>query len=568
MTNAKNKSGFARFFFSLYRPIRGLVILFFVASIIFHAGILIRNFIIRDIIDMPLQDGFQIRDLYIAIGIIIGIKILEVGFDFISNASVKIWAYRRQQPFITRKIFSDLNKKSYTFFTDNHSGKIASSVTAVGENVYQLNSDMFNNNFRDIATFATSLIMLFAINFWIGLVAGLYFVVYVVAFCFYLRKKHVKLIRQVAVKYREHTGYLNDAVLNFTSLRTYNSVGRFSDKLSKKRGEGIALQTRAHSNKWWFYIPTSFTTIVLFGFAMWFSVTQFDAGIMTIGSLVFVATSILTLQGSSIQIGWGYSGIAEKMVKLRDCYDLLYDDNNLACIQTEKLVVEKPTIEFKNVTFKYTTKNVFENLNLEINAGQKVGIIGVSGSGKTTFVNLLFRFYQPQKGEILIDGKNIANYSGESLYDNICFVPQETILLHDTIMENIRIAKPNATEEEIICATKRAELHGFVDSLENKYQTIVGERGIKLSGGQRQRIALARIFLRSAKIIVFDEATSSLDNDTEFKVQDNINKYFDTQTIICIAHRLTTLKEMGKIIVLKEGRIIETGTALEILKKY
>ena len=147
-------------------------------------------------------------------------------------------------------------------------------------------------------------------------------------------------------------------------------------------------------------------------------------------------------------------------------------------------------------------------------------------------------------------------------------MPQETILLHDTIYENIRIAKSDATEEEIINATKKAELHKFVEKLEKGYQTIVGERGIKLSGGQRQRIALARIFLRSAKILVFDEATSSLDNDTEFKIQDNINKFLDNQTVICIAHRLSTLENMDRIIVLENGKIIDTGTPQDILPRY
>lgn len=181
---------------------------------------------------------------------------------------------------------------------------------------------------------------------------------------------------------------------------------------------------------------------------------------------------------------------------------------------------------------------------------------------------MIFKFYNPESGSILIDDKDIYKYSANSLYNNLTYVPQETILLHSTIYDNIKIAKPDATNEEIYNAAKKAELHNFIESLEDKYNTIVGERGIKLSGGQRQRIALARIFLRDSKIVIFDEATSSLDNNTEFKIQQNINKYFNNQTIICIAHRLSTLKDMDNILVIEKGEIVDFGTPDDIIPKY
>ena len=181
---------------------------------------------------------------------------------------------------------------------------------------------------------------------------------------------------------------------------------------------------------------------------------------------------------------------------------------------------------------------------------------------------MIFKFYNPESGSILIDDKDIYKYSANSLYNNLTYVPQETILLHSTIYDNIKIAKPDATNEEIYNAAKKAELHNFIESLEDKYNTIVGERGIKLSGGQRQRIALARIFLRDSKIVIFDEATSSLDNNTEFKIQQNINKYFNNQTMICIAHRLSTLKDMDNILVIEKGEIVDFGTPDYIIPKY
>lgn len=254
--------------------------------------------------------------------------------------------------------------------------------------------------------------------------------------------------------------------------------------------------------------------------------------------------------------------------KLKNCYNLLYDDTNLLDDTKESIEVVKGTIKFDNVSFKYTKNYVFQNFDLCIKEKEKVGIIGVSGSGKTTLVNLLFKFYTPQKGKILIDNKDINNYNTKSIYENITYVPQETILLHTTIYENIKIAKPTASYNEIVAAAKKAELHEFIEKLDDKYDTIVGERGIKLSGGQRQRIALARIFLRDSKIVIFDEATSSLDNNTEFKIQQNIHKYFNNQTIICIAHRLSTLKDMDYIVVIDNGIIIDTGSPKVIIPKY
>ena len=168
----------------------------------------------------------------------------------------------------------------------------------------------------------------------------------------------------------------------------------------------------------------------------------------------------------------------------------------------------------------------------------------------------------------VLTNKDINDYNTKSIYENLTYVPQETILLHSTIYENIRIAKPTASYNEIVAAAKKAELHNFIEKLDYKYDTIVGERGIKLSGGQRQRIALARIFLRDSKIVIFDEATSSLDNNTEFKIQQNIHKYFNNQTLICIAHRLSTLKDMDYIVVIDNGIIIDTGSPKVIIPKY
>ncbi|HZE87576.1 MAG TPA: ATP-binding cassette domain-containing protein, partial [Methylomirabilota bacterium] len=198
---------------------------------------------------------------------------------------------------------------------------------------------------------------------------------------------------------------------------------------------------------------------------------------------------------------------------------------------------------------------------------QKVGLVGKSGAGKTTFVSLLLRHFEIQKGDITIDEQNISDVTLESLRRNIAFVPQDTSMFHRTIKENISYSNPDATDEEVRRAAKLANANEFIESLPQKYETLVGERGVKLSGGQRQRIAIARAFLKNAPILILDEATSSLDSESEHAIQESLEKLMKDRTVIAIAHRLSTLKKMDRIIVIKSGKIAEDGNPDDLLEK-
>ena len=222
------------------------------------------------------------------------------------------------------------------------------------------------------------------------------------------------------------------------------------------------------------------------------------------------------------------------------------------------------------VSFTYIGKNeskLFENLNLTIPAGQNVGIVGPSGGGKTTITKLLLRFMDIRSGAIKIDGINIAEVTQTSLRDAITYVPQEPLLFHRSIKENIAYGKPSATMKEITTAAKKAHAHDFIEKLPQGYDTLVGERGIKLSGGQRQRVALARAILKDAPIIVLDEATSALDSESERLIQEALFSLMEGRTTIVIAHRLSTIKHLDRILVLKDGKIIEDGNHVDLIKK-
>jgi ABC-type multidrug transport system fused ATPase/permease subunit len=231
------------------------------------------------------------------------------------------------------------------------------------------------------------------------------------------------------------------------------------------------------------------------------------------------------------------------------------------------LKIKKGKIDFKNVWFKYKNKYVIKNFDLSIKENEKIALVGHSGSGKTTLAKLLYRLYDLDKGKILIDNKNIAEVKQKSLREEMSIVPQEGILFNDTIYNNLIFSKPNATKKEVIRALKAAQFYSFVQSLPEKENTMVGERGIKLSGGEKQRLSIARALLANRKILVLDEATSALDSKTEMQIQKALTKLMKGRTTIIIAHRLSTIMHANKIIVMDKGKIIQIGKHRDLIKK-
>ena len=563
----KNKQ-FIKFLMSLYKPVKFLSIVMIVSIVLSQIAILFKQLIIKGLIDLPTKSVFGLNDLTSVLILLVGILVLELIFFYISNITRTIFVPKKQQPYISEMLFSNLSKKKYNFFLDNYSGKISSSINEIINETRQLNDRITTGFVSMIPTIISNLIILLSINFYIFLIAFVLFGGIIITRLLFFYKNYMPLIVKYQEYEREYSGILNDAVMNFTSLKIYNAIDDFSKRMKSTKIEAMKHKNAASKKEFTFGAVANVVFVTVLIAILVYSVILFNNNQLSIGDLVFAITAILALKTNTTSFSWTYIHLGESISKLKNCFDFLYSNEQVQDTSDKKIVLSNSNIEFKDISFKYTKNNVLEDFNLKINNNESLGIIGVSGSGKTTLINLLFRFFEPQKGKILIDNKNIQEYSIDSLYENITYVPQETILLHDTIYENIKIAKPTATEEEIINALKKAELYDFVEKLDNKLQTIVGERGIKLSGGQRQRIALARIFLRDAKILVFDEATSSLDNNTEFNIQKNINKYFKDRTIICIAHRLTTLKDMDNVAVIENGKIIEYNKPSIVIPKY
>lgn len=293
---------------------------------------------------------------------------------------------------------------------------------------------------------------------------------------------------------------------------------------------------------------------------------------VTIGVIAVAISIALRVQGMSKWIMWEVSALFENIGTVVDGMNTISNDVEVQDKpNAPALTVTKGAIEFDAVDFDYTDeKPVFEQLNLAIKPGEKVGIVGRSGAGKSSLVNLLLRFYDLKGGDIRIDGQNIADVSQESLRQQIGMITQDTSLLHRSIKENILYGDPDADDAALIEAAKKAHAHDFICGLKDEqghsgYDVEVGERGVKLSGGQRQRIAIARVLLKNAPILIMDEATSALDSEVESAIQENLQVLMEGKTVIAIAHRLSTIAAMDRLIVMEQGRVVEQGSHQELL---
>ncbi|OGW70998.1 MAG: hypothetical protein A2047_01550 [Omnitrophica bacterium GWA2_41_15] len=312
-----------------------------------------------------------------------------------------------------------------------------------------------------------------------------------------------------------------------------------------------------------------FVGIICMGVVLWCGGKDVVEGRLSAGAFIAFLAALLSLLKPLKRLSRLYGINLQAMAAITRVFDIL--DREITIKNKKdaaKLIDFKDSIEFKDINFSYNQDRVILNgINLKLLKGQVLAMVGMSGAGKTTFVNLLPRFYDPGKGAVLIDGKNIRDFTIESLREHIGTVSQETILFNDTVRNNIAFGKPDANIEDVIGAGKAANAHNFIMKMSMGYETIVGDRGIKLSGGEKQRIAIARALFKDPPILILDEATSQLDTETEKLVQEAINRLMANRTVFVIAHRLSTVEHADKIAVFEGGRIIETGTHSELLQK-
>ncbi len=363
-------------------------------------------------------------------------------------------------------------------------------------------------------------------------------------------------------------GDVADTLTNSLVVKSYASEGREIAKLQKKTRRFTVIFRKDIG-----FIMTEGSTRVLLMIITQIVAIIISAGLikngqMNIATAVFVLAYMQRIGSQLFVLGDIINGYDQAFLDAQPMTEMLLSQNSVDNISDSKdLVLKSPSITLRDVTFRYPSTNidVLSKVSLTIPAGQKVGLVGPSGAGKSTLVNLLLRFSDTTDGSILIDGQDIKNITQSSLRNNIAYVPQEPMLFHRSIKENIIYGKPNASEQQIISAAKRSNALDFINQLPQSFDTMVGERGIKLSGGQRQRVAIARAILKDSPILILDEATSALDSESEKLIQESLENLMKNRTSIVIAHRLSTIAKLDRIIVLENGKIIEDGTHQNLL---
>jgi len=543
------------------------MIFFAVASNIFSTIVPI---FMKKIVDIISGSGGRAEMFKPVIGVLFIAAGIEAGRWLCSRLATifDITFLSRMLSEINNASFRRLHLNSFSFFSNNFSGSLVKKVnyfTRAFENL----ADNFLWGLIPIATsMAVIVSVLFLRDKTMGLGALGWLVVFFTLNLFFSRWKYkYDIMANEAVS--RTTGFLADTITNSSCLKLYNGYQRevksFADLNEEVRRKNVFTWGMEEL----FNAISSFLMIILEVGLLWFALKLWRDGIFTPGDFVLVQTYVIIIIGQSWQFGRivrtfyrSFSDAEEMTVLLQTTPEILDKPG------AKNLKVSEGKIEFRQVLFCYhETRKILEDFNLTIKPGEKIALIGPSGAGKTTVIKLLLRNFDLTGGHILIDGQDIAGVTQESLWQNISLVPQDPVLFHRTLKENIRYGRPEASDEEVVEASKMAHCHEFISGLSEAYDTFVGERGIKLSGGERQRVAIARAILRNAPILVLDEATSSLDSESERLIQDALEKLMRDKTVIVIAHRLSTIRKMDRIIFIDEGQIKEEGTHAELEKK-
>lgn len=469
---------------------------------------------------------------------------------------------------LRRQAYGILMRHSYSFFANNFTGSLIQKVGRYARAFEKL-SDRLTFDVVPLTVRLTGIfIVTYSINPKLTAIIFVWAFSYMLVSYFYSNWR-LKYDIKMAEADSHTTAVLSDAVTNQNNIELF---GKYENEVKnfKEVTEG---QRKITLLSWNIHMGLDaiqgFLAIVIEFVVFYFAVKYWQTGFLTVGSFVLIQIYIV---GLSNQL-WGFARI------IRDFYQGFADSKEMIEIMmlpyeikdiptAKDMVIKEGNIVFENVNFSFNeTRNVLDNLNVKIKAGEKVALIGASGAGKTTFVRLLLRFYDVTSGHIKIDGNNIQHIKLESLRNNISLVPQDPLLFHRTIKENIRYGKDDATDAEVEEAAKLAHCSEFIEVLPKGYDTYVGERGVKLSGGERQRVAIARAILKNAPILILDEATSSLDSHSESLIQDALDTLMKGKTTIVIAHRLSTIKKMDRIIVMQDGGVLEEGTHGDLIRK-
>ncbi len=468
---------------------------------------------------------------------------------------------------VKRNFFEHILHLSHRFHTTHKTGSLISRLIRGGSAIERMTDVLVFNVAPLVFQFIVVTISLIYFNFVSALVVFITIVLFISYGFFVQSYQRPKHYIANTMEDREKA-YISDVFTNIDSIKYFGKEKTITERFRQLSAK--TMQTLLRAWNYWRWLGSGQDLIVGLGtlFLLYFSLRDFIHGEITVGTLAFIYTIYGNLMPPLYGFVHGMRNFYRAMVDFEDLFQYGKIKNDiLDKPHAPKLLIREGKIEFKHVTFKYHKNTVLHDFTLTIHPHQKVALVGHSGSGKSTVVKLLYRLYDLHDGSILIDGKDIQDVQQESLRSDLSIVPQECVLFDDTVYNNIAFSRPDATSKEVWKAIRFAQLDKPIQTFPYKEQTIVGERGVKLSGGEKQRVSLARALLANKKILVLDEATSSLDSQTEHDIQQDLKQLMKGRTVIIIAHRLSTIMHADKIVVLDKGRIIQAGSHQELIKQ-
>ena len=473
---------------------------------------------------------------------------------------------------VSLTIFKHLHSLSLQFHLNRQTGALSKFIDRGTKGIdFLLRYVIFNVVPTFIEIILVSIILLNLYGYFYALITIITITIYVIL-TFIITQWRVQFRRDMNSADNSVSTKMIDSLLNFETVKYFNNENHEFNRLdvSLKKYELAANKSR-HSLS---LLNIAQIIVIMSGITIMLVMTAFGirSNDISIGGFVVINAYMLQLYQPLNFLGSVYREIQQSLVDMENMFNLLDEKSKVKDSLKQLKINSKTEIKFSNISFGYDERRtVIKDISFEVPNGKKVAIVGPTGAGKSTISRLLFRFYDPTNGSIYINDENINSISQHSLRKIIGVVPQDTVLFNDTIHYNISYGDPKASEDDIINAAKNADIHNFVISLPDGYETIVGERGLKLSGGEKQRVAIARTFLKNPKILFFDEATSALDSTTEKEIQKNLENISKDKTTLIIAHRLSTAAYADNIIVLDKGSIIEQGShnyLLDLKGKY
>ena len=578
--------GVLKFYFKHIKKHWAYLAIYIIAVIIINSEAGFRGLSRNWIIDKLLQNNhsffYYLTPLICFVSIILFYELAHL---------CKVWCLKQILPRtnkdILEELYDNIQKNEYNFFQKNNSGEISSKIRNVvntyDDFVDDVTSALLGNPFKIISTS----FLIFYINKTVGIISIVLLIIFFV-FSLTILSYLGKASYESENKYNSIIGRITDRLQNIATIFAFNTFESEKKKLSEDLSVNyLKMQKRIYNYELLFHSVAGVIYSLIFICPLLYSTYLFTTGEITLGNIMGIWTYSGTIAAAIWDLVRSIQFIIEEMSELKSSLSIFNEHQNKKKvsikINNDFIIDTPPEIEFKNVTFKYNeadienidpesdikNNNILENINLKISAGEKIGIVGESGTGKSTIFNLLLKYNSKYSGKILINNEDIKNIDTKYLRNNISIIPQDTILFNRNIIENIKYGNENIDNNTVFDICKDISIHEGILKTENGYNTIVGERGNKLSGGQRQRIAIARAFIRNSKILLLDEPTSALDSISEQKFQIALEKLMQEckSTVIIIAHKLNTLIHMDKIVVIEKGKIADTGTHSELIRK-